>query len=380
MDFFDLFLWYSAGLYFFGLTVLAIGFCLYKPRRASSYNPLVSVVIAARNEEVNIDRCLAALSEQTYPADRMEIIVVNDRSTDGTENVVQTWSKKIPHLKIVSIREASKSMAPKKFAVDSGIRNSKGEIILCTDADCRPERAWVATMIEHFTPEVGMVLGYSPLWPVHPNSLFENFVACESIGLGVVAASTTALHKPWTVTGRSWGYRRGVYDEVGGFTKIALQVSGDDDLLLGLMKITKWKTAYAIGEQANVRTDPPKSINHFRNQKTRQLSKTRLYSFKMQISVMWYYLFNVALIVSLFFAVLYSEQWRTVVWAWSLKMFSDVIFLSAGAYRFRVLLFLKYYPFLVLIHPVYVLTFGLLGRFGRYTWKDTPVAQGEARS
>ncbi|HNL27944.1 MAG TPA: polysaccharide-forming b-glycosyltransferase-like protein, partial [bacterium] len=72
MDFFDLFLWYSAGLYFFGLTVLAIGFCLYKPRRASSYNPLVSVVIAARNEEVHIDRCLAALSEQTYPADRME--------------------------------------------------------------------------------------------------------------------------------------------------------------------------------------------------------------------------------------------------------------------------------------------------------------------
>ncbi|HMY37366.1 MAG TPA: hypothetical protein PKW36_14755, partial [bacterium] len=116
------------------------------------------------------------------------------------------------------------------------------------------------------------------------------------------------------------------------------------------------------------------------HQKTRQLSKTSLYSFKMQISVMWYYLFNVALIVSLFFAVLYSEQWRTVVWAWSLKMFSDVIFLSAGAYRFRVLLFLKYYPFLVLIHPVYVLTFGLLGRFGRYTWKDTPVAQGEARS
>ena len=131
-----------------------------KPRRINThYNPFVSVIIAARNEEKNIGAVLNDLLNQDYPCDKLQIVVVDDYSEDGTRRVVE---KCIAKDKRVHLREARFSKSPytyKKRALHAGIRASGGEIILTVDADCRVPCGWIRGMVAHFVPEIDLVAG-----------------------------------------------------------------------------------------------------------------------------------------------------------------------------------------------------------------------------
>ena len=97
--------------------------------------PNVSVVIAARNEEDHISNLINDLIAQEYPLDKLEVIIVNDRSTDMTLSILNEASDNYAFIKIISIDEPSKEMTPKKNALSKGIESAVGEIIVLTDAD-----------------------------------------------------------------------------------------------------------------------------------------------------------------------------------------------------------------------------------------------------
>ncbi len=95
----------------------------------------ISIIIPARNEEENIGTLLAALQQQTYPANLLEIIVVDDHSTDGTVKVVQQFSS----VRLLQLKEDNINSYKKK-AIETGIAAATGELIVTTDADCIPPR------------------------------------------------------------------------------------------------------------------------------------------------------------------------------------------------------------------------------------------------
>ncbi len=128
-------LFFSTALYFFINRWLLSGL-----RKLKSYEawgtPRVSVLICARNEESNIIACLDSIFSQNYPENLFEVLIANDRSTDETLSVLNSYKEKHPRLTIISIKEVLPHISPKKNAMTKLISSAKGEIILTTDADC----------------------------------------------------------------------------------------------------------------------------------------------------------------------------------------------------------------------------------------------------
>lgn len=126
--------------------------------KVEKYNP-VSVIICARNEAENLKNNLPYILEQEYPD--FEVIVVNDCSQDNTEEVLVNLMKKYRNLRYTNIYEDKKFTHTKKLAILVGIKSAKNDILLFTDADCKPvSKDWIKRMQSHFDDKIQIVLGY----------------------------------------------------------------------------------------------------------------------------------------------------------------------------------------------------------------------------
>ena len=120
----------------------------------------VSIVICAKNEEGNLKKNLPMVLEQDYPD--YEVIVVNDASTDKSDDVLRDLKKEYPHLRTSNIEENKHIRRGKKLALTVGIKAARHDWVLLTDADCMPGGTkWLATMQGSFTRESGNGPGIS---------------------------------------------------------------------------------------------------------------------------------------------------------------------------------------------------------------------------
>lgn len=97
--------------------------------------PLVSIVVAAKDEERNIERCLLSIQQQDYPS--FELIVVNDRSCDATGEIIARCTRELNNVSIINIKELPDGWCGKNHAMQNGIAKAAGRWILMTDADCQ---------------------------------------------------------------------------------------------------------------------------------------------------------------------------------------------------------------------------------------------------
>ncbi len=131
-----------------------------RPRSGTAtLQPNVSVVVAARDEEDTIQRCLRALLAQDYPLERFEIIVVDDGSTDRTAARIRAMASE--PVRLLSTTAACGHSGSKKAALTLGIEAARGDIILTTDADCLVPPSWITGMVRYFEADVGLVIGFS---------------------------------------------------------------------------------------------------------------------------------------------------------------------------------------------------------------------------
>ena len=130
---------YICVLFYMGFMVFMIS-GLFKHNeleiKSSETLPNVSVVVAARNEEGHIPYLINDLISQEYPLDKLEVIIVNDRSTDDTKAILDDASDNYAFIKVITVDQVSEDMTPKKNALTRGIEAAVGEIIILTDADC----------------------------------------------------------------------------------------------------------------------------------------------------------------------------------------------------------------------------------------------------
>lgn len=366
----DLLLIISALIYAGSVVLITAALILYRPP-VSKEQPFVTVLIPARNESANIGACLEAVSLQSYDPDRFEVIVIDDRSADDTAQFALSFKPKIRNLNLIRIESLPEGIAPKKHALSAGVAMSKGEIILCTDADCRQQPQWIEKMISCFGVQTGMVVGYCPIVAENRFSLMHHFSALDGLALAGLACATTFINRTATAAGRSLAYRKSAFTEVGGYSKIASFISGDDDLLMRLFRETSWKTAYCAYPEARVETGPPASLKQFFNQKIRHASKSRHYGINMILTLSFVYLFNAMIAVALpILLILDPEKWLLILTPLMIKIFSDGFFMVAAAARFRNGSSCFLYPVVALIHPYYVTVFGLLGLFVKFEWKE----------
>ena len=328
---------------------------------------MVSVVVAARNEEKNIGICLKALTEQQYPIDKYEIIVIDDRSEDRTIKIVKEVMEKHSHVRLIEVKKIDPSISPKKWSLNQGIAQAKGEIILTTDAHCIVQPGWIETILHHFNKDVGLVAGYSPLVSGNQRSLLHRFTALDALALAAVTAGSFGGGYPLSCNGRNLAYRKQAYQQTGGFDAIQHVVSGDDDLFLHQMKEkTNWKMRYAIENQSVVSSIPPKNFKTFFHQRIRHASKSRYYNTRMKIGLVITYLFNLSLLF-----LLLMQSWTLFIIILGIKSSLEFLLLSIASRILHQGQSFIIFPLVEILHIPYVILFGAWAQFSKFKWKET---------
>jgi glycosyltransferase involved in cell wall biosynthesis len=241
----------------------------------------VSVIICARNEEENLRNFLPAVLEQDYP--EYEVIVVNDCSEDDSYYVLGGYLKKYPHLKISNISKDPKFTHNKKFAQFIGIKAAKNEILLFTDADCKPEsEKWLERMASRFNGKIDFVLGYGGY--LSRKGLLNRYIRYDSMTIAVQYLGMAIKGIPYMGVGRNLAYRRSLFFERKGFVNHTHLVSGDDDLFVN-SNASDNNVAVELRKESHTRSVPAQGIEEFFRQKKRHLTTANHYKLRDKVAL-----------------------------------------------------------------------------------------------
>jgi poly-beta-1,6-N-acetyl-D-glucosamine synthase len=273
----------------------------------------VSVIICARNEEENLRELLPSVLEQDYPD--YEVIVVNDCSEDESFDVLGGFLKKYPHLKVSNITKDPKFTHNKKFAQFIGIKAASNEILLFTDADCRPvSRDWIKGMVSHFDGKTDFVLGYGGY--IRKKGLLNKYIRYDSMTIAMQYFGMAIRGIPYMGVGRNLAYRRSFFFERKGFGNYSHLVSGDDDLFVNSNAISG-NTAVEFRKEAHTRSVPAKNIGEFLRQKRRHLTTARYYKLLHKVILAGEPAARV-----LFYALFVTLMIRLYLWPFVLAVFA----------------------------------------------------------
>ena len=171
----------------------------------------ITVIIPARNEEKNIGNCLSSLWEQNYPPNLLEIIVVNDFSTDRTVEVVKQFRQgniKLIHLEDHVGKNSINSY--KKKAIEIAISQAKGDLIVTTDADCIAGKEWLKS-IASFQAKNNAVFIAAPVKIEADKSLLSIFQSLDFLTLQGITAAAVQQKKHSMCNGANLAYLKSAY-------------------------------------------------------------------------------------------------------------------------------------------------------------------------
>lgn len=249
-----------------------------------SYNnnfPPISVIVCARNESINLEAYLPLLLQQDYP--EYEVIVVNDRSTDDTEEILKLLSYKYPHLKTTFIPDRARFIDSKKMAVTLGIKSASNDVLLFTDADCYPRsKDWLTLMARNFTDTTQMVLGYGAYQ--YKKGFLNFLIRFDTLTIGMQYLNLALGRRAYMGVGRNMGYRQRFFEQTSGFTKHLNLQSGDDDLFVN-ENSRKGNTRIEIDPQSVTVSNPEESFELWLLQKSRHLSTSSHYRFSNKLFI-----------------------------------------------------------------------------------------------
>lgn len=335
----------------------------------------VSVLVPFRDEEKYILRVLNSLESQDYPEEKFEVIFIDDNSTDNSKSILEKNIKK-KNFKVIAVPDDYSKKAHKKRAIRYGIENSKGEIIVTTDADCVHPKSWLKSLLSFLNKDTGFISG--PVEFFSSQNLFKKLQKLEFAGLVITGAGLIGSNYPIICNAANIAYRRKAFDEVGGFSFQMSLSSGDDELLMQkIFRDTDYKISFALDKDAIVKTESNSSIKQFYNQRKRWASKGLFYKNKLLIlKLLLIYLFYLSFIVLPVLGFLLGKIFF-LIFALSLtiKIIFEFIVLQKG---FELLFYketLRLFPVAEIFHIPYIIIAGLSGAFGNYQWKGRTVSR-----
>ena len=336
-----------------------------------------SVIVPARNEENNIKQCLESILQQPYPRELFEVIIVNDHSTDETENIVLALQKQYSNLFLLNLKDhlTNKQLtAYKKKAIELAAIQCNGSWIVTTDADCIVTDNWLSNF-DQYIQEREPVFVAAPVMFTNDHSFLSVFQLLDFLSLqGITAASVSAGYHSMC-NGANICYRKDVFTEVGRFIGIDNIASGDDMLLMHKIKLKyPGKIGYLYSKESIVLTSPMGTWKDFFNQRIRWASKASSYQDK---GIYWIlllvYLLNAVLFVLLVSSPFINHgiiNWLILV---GIKTLVELSFMLPVARFYGQIKALFWFPLMQPFHIFYTVLAGWLGKFGTYQWKGRTV-------
>jgi len=235
-----------------------------KENVCEDYQPSVTVLIPARNEEKVIGRILKRMSELTYPKEKLQIIVINDGSKDKTGEIAEKFSEKHDNIEVIH-RSPLKGGKGKASALNEGIKHAKGDIIICFDADYYPQVDIIEKLVAPLADEKVAAVQGRIVVINEPENLITRLVALERVGgycIGQKARENLGLISQFG--GTAGGFKRKIVEELGGLSEDIL--AEDTDLTFKLF-LAGYRVCYV--NEAESYEEAVNSFNSYWRQRLR---------------------------------------------------------------------------------------------------------------
>ena len=333
-------------------------------------NDKITVIVPVRNEEINIENLLRDLSRQNYPSELFEVLIMDDHSTDQTAHIVSRFIQNSDiHIRLITLHDdASKS--PKKRAIEKGITESTGNLIITTDGDCRLGLNWLSAFASHYSATRSKLIS-GPVTFTKENQVTDHLQSVEFASLIGSGAASMEAGYPSMCNGANLMYEKSAFFEVGGFEGVDHLASGDDEFLMHKIAAKfPGRVSFLKNKNAIVCTHAHDNWISFFNQRKRWASKWKHYQNKTPL-ILAVFIFgsnlSLLLTIPLFLSNMISAC--SLALMVSLKCVPEWFFLGS------ILAFLEkkkswtFIPFTQIIYPLYVCFFGLVAQKPNYKWK-----------
>ncbi len=253
-------------LFYYWVIYGKIAFFKQKNEYVRSDQP-VSVIVCARDEYYNLKENLPLLLSQDYSV--FEVVVVNHGSEDETQYLLRDLAAEHPNLKIVSVPQDLNFFTGKKFPLSIGIKSASYDVLLFTDADCKPSgNQWLRRMAANFTEGTEIVIGYGAYSKA--KSLLNLLIRFDTTRVAMNYLSFARAGMPYMGVGRNMAYRKSLFYKQNGFISHYHIQSGDDDLFIN-KAATKKNLRIEIQADAHTISTPKSSFDLWLRQKRRHL-------------------------------------------------------------------------------------------------------------
>lgn len=327
----------------------------------------ISVILAVYNEASMIRSCIDSILNNQYTASPLELIVVDNGSTDGTFELLQS----IEDSRLKCFRHAD---GFKKEALEYGLSKASGSIILCTDGDSIVPARWIESMtlpIRNYSAK--MVAG--PIQYPAATGFIHAFQSFDLLAMmGITAGGITGQFF-YLANGANFAYHRDVYNQIGEIPRKDI-ASGDDVFLIhSYAKQTDAQICFQKDQAAIVTTMPQTTWSDLIQQRIRWASKTSSYTNWKDLFISAYiFIFCSIICLLLPLAFFVDGLWQLSVLALCSKAVIDYLFLSKVNRFFNIRHFHRYFIPAFLLHLIYIVLAGLAGLFKlQYTWRKRVV-------
>ncbi len=258
------------GFYYLGVFSL---FSWSKPKKEPPNKIPVSVIVCAKNEAENLQKLVPLLLKQHH--DDFELVLIDDRSTDNTLDIIKQFSLEDTRIKIVAVKENEQFWGSKKYALTLGIKAATHEYLLFTDADCTPNsKNWITEMSQHFNNQKQVVLGYGAY--KKDKTFLNKLIRYETLLTALQYFSYAKLGIPYMGVGRNLAYTKSAFFSVNGFINHMNIRSGDDDLFVNEVA-NKKNTTICYAVDSFTTSVPKKTFKEWLSQKRRHISTASHY-------------------------------------------------------------------------------------------------------
>lgn len=338
----------------------------------ANIEPPVSIIVAARNEQENIGNCLDSLLCLDYPVGKLEIIIVDDGSTDDTADRVRGYIPSHPHISLVMAGIPQDHLHGKANALAQGVDHSKGEILAFTDADCTVPTGWVKGLLKHYkTHQTGVVAGFTLL---SGKSMFAKVQAIDWLCLFTLASGILKMGFPITAVGNNLSVRKSAYQRVGGFHRIPFSVTEDQALFQAITSSGEYVAEFPLNPDAVVESRPCTTVGDLFKQKQRWFLGGREMDWKRLGAFGIAYALHVFLLLGLM-----SGSWSALTGALLMKTTADLILLLPTISAFRKWNLLWAFPLFEIYYICYVVAFPpLVAAGGTVEWKGRTLKKENA--
>jgi cellulose synthase/poly-beta-1,6-N-acetylglucosamine synthase-like glycosyltransferase len=294
----------------------------------------VSVIIPFRNEENNIIKCLGGIIEQDYPAELMEIILVDDNSEDRSKQLAVSFLEgKLISYRLIDLKK--QNLSGKKNAIEFAVAKSSKSIVITRDADTfTSNNLWLKTIAFQFKNSKADLVLVPVILKV--NTFIQAFQKFENIAITSIGYAFAKNKLPFVCSGANLAYKKDSFLKANPYKDNKHIPSGDDMFLLQSFMEEGFSISTTKNTNAVVYTYAEKSLSSFINQRLRWASKTK----NLHIKMAWFigsllFLTNILVLIIAFLGLFNAVNSNFCLFSIIYKCIIDFLLLFLGAIMYK---------------------------------------------